>query len=70
MFWPNVTLVLVAGVKGWIKVLESKFPAFSSGKTGWVPALLVAFYALVGTATHFTMLKDLCNTHSAGQVGW
>ena len=56
-----ITLVLVAGVKGWIKVLESRFPMFSSGQTtSFVPALLGALYVFLGVL-HFPMMKDNCN---------
>lgn len=64
-----IALVLFAGVKGWTKVLESKFHIFSSGKAAWVPALLGAFYVSAGIA-HFPMMKDMCNMVPDRWGGW
>lgn len=55
-----IALAHFAGVKGGIKVLESKFPVFPSGKTAWVPAAMAAIYIWSGMA-HFPMMKEYCN---------
>lgn len=55
-----IGLTVFAGVKGGLKVLDAKFPMFSSGNTSWVPALLGTFFAFMGIA-HFSMMKEMCN---------